>query len=81
MSECQVSAVGGLEKSMMEPLESMKEGGRGEGGREDRVGIVREWRESVDGEEEGINVKHTFRIGKRRQVLSVVPIVAERQPQ
>lgn len=31
MSECQVRAVGGAEKSMMEPLESMKEGGTGQG--------------------------------------------------
>lgn len=33
MSECQVKAVRGPEKSMMEPLESMKEGGTGEGGK------------------------------------------------
>lgn len=29
VSECQVKAVRGSEKSMMEPLESMKEGGGG----------------------------------------------------
>lgn len=33
MSECQVKAVRGSEKSMMEPLESMKEGGRMKGER------------------------------------------------
>ncbi len=42
MSECQVKAVRGSEKSMMEPLESMKEGRTGEGGRQDGVGAVRE---------------------------------------
>lgn len=31
MSECQVRAIGGPEKSMMEPLESMKYGGMGQG--------------------------------------------------
>lgn len=44
MSECQVEAVRGSEKSMMEPLESMKEAERGEGERQERVGSVREWR-------------------------------------
>ncbi len=37
MSECQVKAVGGSEKSMMEPLESMKEGGAGGVGGQDGV--------------------------------------------
>lgn len=40
MSECQVEAVRGSEKSMMEQLESMKEGGTG--GRQDRVCAVGE---------------------------------------
>lgn len=36
VSECQVKAVRGSDKSMMEPLESMKEGARGEGDGQDR---------------------------------------------
>lgn len=44
MSECQVKAVRGSEKSMMEPLESMKEGG-GEG--QDRVGAARQSKRDV----------------------------------
>lgn len=47
MSECQVKAVRGSEKSMMEPLESMKEGGTGELGGRDRVGAVREMQKEM----------------------------------
>lgn len=45
MSECQVKAVRGSDKSMMEPLESMKEGARGKGDGQDGGDGVRDWKE------------------------------------
>lgn len=46
VSECQVKAVRGSEESMMEPQESMKEGGAGGGG-QDRVGAARQSKRDV----------------------------------
>lgn len=45
MSECQVKAVRGSDKSMMEPLESMKDGARGKGDGQDGGDGVRDWKE------------------------------------
>lgn len=53
MSECQVKAVRGSEKSMKEPQESMKEGGTEGGGGQDGVGAVRQSKRDAYGEEDG----------------------------
>lgn len=45
MSECQVKDVRGSDKSMMEPLESMKDGARGKGDGQDGGDGVRDWKE------------------------------------
>lgn len=45
MSECQVKAVRGSDKSMMEPLESMKDGARGKGDGQDGGDGVRDCKE------------------------------------
>lgn len=45
MSECQVKAVRGSDKSMMEPLESMKDGARGKGDGQDGGDGVRDWKD------------------------------------
>ena len=50
MSECQVKAVRALEKSMIEPLESIKGGERG---KQNRVDAEREWNEEGCREEAG----------------------------
>lgn len=54
MSECQVKAVRGPEKSMMEPLESMKEGGKGEEGAQETVATERRLERGGYREDDGL---------------------------